>query len=53
MPMGSTGGLSVRRGKRSPLREAAPCLLTIFAFVIPLTFLIAIKIAQFLGYWPS
>ena len=37
--------------KRSALREAAPCLLTLFAFVLPLALLICIKIAQFLGYW--
>ena len=38
------------RHKRS-LREAAPCVLTIVAFVLPLTLLISIKIAQFLGIW--
>ena len=37
--------------KRSALRAAAPCILTIVAFVLPLSLLVCIKLAQFLGVW--
>ena len=37
--------------KRSTLRAAAPCILTIVAFVLPLSLLVCIKLAQFLGVW--
>ena len=37
--------------KRSSLRAAAPCILTLVAFVLPLSVLVSIKLAQFFGVW--
>ena len=40
------------RRRRSALREAAPCILTIVVFVIPLAVLVCLKFAQLVGYFP-
>jgi len=43
-----------RRQKRGGrLREAAPCILTIFGFLIPLCLLLCIKVLQLLSLWPT
>lgn len=42
-----------RPKRQSALREALPCVLTIFAFIVPLTLLITLKLAQALDLWPQ
>lgn len=41
------------RRRHSALREAAPCILTVVVFVIPLAVLVCLKFAQFVGYFPN
>ena len=36
--------------KRPSQQGSGACYLTLFAFILPLIFLIGLKIAQFLGY---